>query len=197
MLLLLVLGVLPSSGIIIIPRRYRRRRRPISSSARLFREIVRRRVFSLHRMIRVPHLFFFGIGRILSMKCLQPLRLLLSIAAAALNFARRIFSLCRPEEEEEEEEEEGLNEKNTREKVEIFSLSLCVCVRLCVFILLLLLSALSVFALPNLPRQNVLCLGSQCNTLNKRQLTLLCNTKKEEEEEEEEEEEDFSEQILR
>ena len=144
LLLLLVLGVLPSSGIIIIPRRYRRRRRPISSSARLFREIVRRRVFSLHRMIRVPHLFFFGIGRILSMKCLQPLRLLL-YSRGSLKFLRGEFSLfCRPEEEEEkEEEDEGLNEKNTREKVEIFSLSLCVCVRLCVFILLFYYSQLS------------------------------------------------------
>ena len=145
LLLLLVLGVLPSSGIIIIPRRYRRRRRPISSSARLFREIVRRRVFSLHRMIRVPHLFFFGIGRILSMKCLQPLRPSL-YSRGSLKFLRGEFSLfCRPEEEEEEEEEdEGLNEKNTREKVEIFSLSLCVCASVCFYSSLLLLSALSV-----------------------------------------------------
>ena len=138
MLLLLVLGVLPSSGIIIIPRRYRRRRRPISSSARLFREIVRRRVFSLHRMIRVPHLFFFGIGRILSMKCLQPLRLLLSIAAAALNFCAEnflSFVVQKKKKKKKKKKTKGLT-RRTRARRSRSSLSLSLSVRLCVFILL-------------------------------------------------------------
>ena len=153
MLLLLVLGVLPSSGIIIIPRRYRRRRRPISSSARLFREIVRRRVFSLHRMIRVPHLFFFGIGRILSMKCLQPLRLLLYIAAAALNFCAENFLsfVVQKKKKKKKKKTKGLT-RRTRARRSRSSLSLCVCVcaSVCFYSSLLLLSALSVslFALP-------------------------------------------------
>ena len=144
LLLLLVLGVLPSSGIIIIPRRYRRRRRPISSSARLFREIVRRRVFSLHRMIRVPHLFFFGIGRILSMKCLQPLRLLLYIAAAALNFCAENFLsfVVQKKKKKKKKKTKGLT-RRTRARRSRSSLSLCVCVRLCVFILLFYYSQLS------------------------------------------------------
>ena len=135
MLLLLVLGVLPSSGIIIIPRRYRRRRRPISSSARLFREIVRRRVFSLHRMIRVPHLFFFGIGRILSMKCLQPLRLLLYIAAAALNFCAENFLsfVVQKKKKKKKKKTKGLT-RRTRARRSRSSLSLSLCVCVCVFL---------------------------------------------------------------
>ena len=138
LLLVLVLGVLPSSGIIIIPRRYRRRRRPISSSARLFREIVRRRVFSLHRMIRVPHLFFFfGIGRILSMKCLQPLRLLLSIAAAALNFCAENFLsfVVQKKKKKKKKKTKGLTRRTrARRSRSSLSLSLCVCVCVCVFL---------------------------------------------------------------
>ena len=124
LLLLLLLGVLPSSGIIIIPRRYR----PISSSSRLFREIVRRRVFSL-RSIGVPHLFF-GIGGRLSMKCLQPLL----YSRGSLQILRREFSLFCPRPTKEEDKDHGLLNKKNTQQVRA-PLSACVSVCFCSLLL--------------------------------------------------------------
>ena len=135
LLLLLLLGVLPSSGIIIIPRRYR----PISSSSRLFREIVRRRVFSL-RSIGVPHLFF-GIGGRLSMKCLHPLL----YPRQPSNFASGIFSLLSSSNKRRRQRPSGLlNEKNTQQQVRA---PLSACVSACFCSLLLRFESGAVFSL--------------------------------------------------
>ena len=60
-------------------------------------------------MIRVPHLFFFGIGRILSMKLFT-----LFSSCGSLGFCARIFFVSK--EKKKKKEDEGFNEKNTREK---------------------------------------------------------------------------------
>ena len=133
LLFLLLLGVLPSSGIIIIPRRYR----PVSSSSSrgLFREIVRRRVFSL-RSIGVYHLFFFvGIGGRLSMKCL----LTLFSSRGSLQMSRREFSLFCPRLEQKKKTKTTSGCLTTEEHAQTTStfcssLSVCVC-RPCVFVL--------------------------------------------------------------
>ena len=129
LLLLLLLGVLPSSGIIIIPRRYL----PVSSSSSrgLFREIVRRRVFSL-RSIGVYHLFFFvGIGGRLSMKCL----LTLFSSRGSLQILCREFSLFCPRPTKEEDKDHGLLNKKNTQQVRV-PLSACVSVCFCSLLLL-------------------------------------------------------------